>query len=179
MKEKVKGQQDPLQLPPQRGRVKKSLSTTESAPTPSLGREGRGESVFRDFAALRHLTLSDESPSRLPKEKTTKRSTLNSHPSTINYQLKRKADFTPYLDLRGMRVDEALETFIRFMDDAVMVNAGEVTVLHGTGTGALKQLVRDYLNGQNAHRAKYHRSLFTFRDGDPDRGGAGITIINV
>ena len=78
-----------------------------------------------------------------------------------------------------MRVDEALETFIRFMDDAVMVNAGEVTVLHGTGTGALKQLVRDYLNGQNAHRAKYHRSLFTFRDGDPDRGGAGITIINV
>ena len=179
MKEKVKGQQDPLQLPLQRGRVKKSLSTTESAPTPSLGREGRGESVFRDFAALRHLTLSDESPSRLPKEKTTKRSTLNSQPSTINYQLKRKADFTPYLDLRGMRVDEALETFIRFMDDAVMVNAGEVTVLHGTGTGALKQLVRDYLNGQNAHRAKYHRSLFTFRDGDPDRGGAGITIINV
>ena len=179
MKEKVKGQQDPLQLPLQRGRVKKTLSTTESAPTPSLGREGRGESVFRDFAALRHLTLSDESPTRLPKEKTTKRSTLNAQPSTINYQLKRKADFTPYLDLRGMRVDEALETFIRFMDDAVMVNAGEVTVLHGTGTGALKQLVRDYLNGQNAYRAKYHRPLFTFRDGDPDRGGAGITIINV
>ena len=179
MKEKVKGQQDPLQLPLQRGRVKKSLSTPESAPTPALGREGRGESVFRDFAALRHLTLTDETPTRLPKEKTTKRSTLNAQPSTINYQLKRKADFTPYLDLRGMRVDEALETFIRFMDDAVMVNAGEVTVLHGTGTGALKQLVRDYLNGQNAHRAKYHRSLFTFRDGDPDRGGAGITIINV
>lgn len=179
MKEKVKGQQDPLQLPLQRGRVKKSLSTTESAPTPSLGREGRGESVFRDFAALRHLTLTDETPARLPKEKSAKRSTLNAQPSTINYQLKRKADFTPYLDLRGMRVDEALETFIRFMDDAVMVNAGEVTVLHGTGTGALKQLVRDYLNGQNAHRAKYHRSLFTFRDGDPDRGGAGITIINV
>ncbi|MGN0208440.1 MAG: endonuclease MutS2 [Paludibacteraceae bacterium] len=179
MKEKVKGQQDPLQLPLQRGRVKKSLSTTESAPTPALGREGRGESVFRDFAALRHLTLSNEGPTHLLKEKTTKRSTLNAQPSTINYQLKRKADFTPYLDLRGMRVDEALETFIRFMDDAVMVNAGEVTVLHGTGTGALKQLVRDYLNGQNAHRAKYHRSLFTFRDGDPDRGGAGITIINV
>ncbi|MGN1248204.1 MAG: Smr/MutS family protein, partial [Paludibacteraceae bacterium] len=187
------------------------------------GLEGRGESVFRDFAALRHLTLTDESPARLPKEKPAKplgtqasrlrslnspaqhsgslqatRSGVNfagrgagggasfgtqaSRPqanSTINYQLKRKADFTPYLDLRGMRVDEALETFIRFMDDAVMVNAGEVTVLHGTGTGALKQLVRDYLNGQNAHRAKYHRSLFTFRDGDPDRGGAGITIINV
>ena len=179
MKEKVKGQQDPLQLPLQKGRVKKSLSTTESAPTPSPGREGRGESVFRDFAALRHLTLTDETPARLPKEKSAKRSTLNAQPSTINYQLKRKADFTPYLDLRGMRVDEALETFIRFMDDAVMVSAGEVTVLHGTGTGALKQLVRDYLNGQNAHRAKYHRSLFTFRDGDPDRGGAGITIINV
>ena len=155
------------------------------------GLEGRGESVFRDFAALRHLTLTDESPqggavsrphhgAKGNTKEVKQPSTLNAQRSTtINYQLKRKADFTPYLDLRGMRVDEALETFIRFMDDAVMVNAGEVTVLHGTGTGALKQIVRDYLNGQNAHRAKYHRSLFTFRDGDPDRGGAGITIINV
>ena len=154
-------------------------NTPNTPSTPNTQTTPTTPKILRDFAALRHLTLSDESPTRLPKEKTTKRSTLNAQPSTINYQLKRKADFTPYLDLRGMRVDEALETFIRFMDDAVMVNAGEVTVLHGTGTGALKQLVRDHLNGQNAHRAKYHRSLFTFRDGDPDRGGAGITIINV
>ncbi len=176
---------------PTREGGKKALSTTENNPTPSLGREGRGESVFRDFAALRHLTLTDESPqggavsrphhgAKGNTKEVKQPSTLNPQRSTtINYQLKRKADFTPYLDLRGMRVDEALETFIRFMDDAVMVNASEVTVLHGTGTGALKQIVRDYLNGQNAHRAKYHRSLFTFRDGDPDRGGAGITIINV
>ncbi|MGM9810029.1 MAG: endonuclease MutS2 [Paludibacteraceae bacterium] len=166
---------------PTREGGKKTLSTTESNPTPSLGREGRGESVFRDFAALRHLTLTDESPARLPKEKPAKHSTLTTKRSslTTDHLSLTTKNFTPYLDLRGMRVDEALETFIRFMDDAVMVNAGEVTVLHGTGTGALKQLVRDYLNGQNAHRAKYHRSLFTYRDGDPDRGGAGITIINV
>ena len=173
MKEKVATPEKPSRNSRKTQTIQNTQSTQNNQNTPPPPK------VLRDFAALRHLTLSDESPTRLPKEKTTKRSTLNAQPSTINYQLKRKADFTPYLDLRGMRVDEALETFIRFMDDAVMVNAGEVTVLHGTGTGALKQLVRDYLNGQNAHRAKYHRSLFTFRDGDPDRGGAGITIINV
>ena len=170
MKEKVATPENPSRNSRKTQTIQSTQNTQTTPTTPK---------VLRDFAALRHLTLSDESPTRLPKEKTTKRSTLNAQPSTINYQLKRKADFTPYLDLRGMRVDEALETFIRFMDDAVMVSAGEVTVLHGTGTGALKQLVRDYLNGQNAHRAKYHRSLFTFRDGDPDRGGAGITIINI
>ena len=173
MKEKVATPEKPSRNSRKTQTLPNTPSTPNTQTTPTTPK------VLRDFAALRHLTLTDETPARLPKEKTTKRSTLNAHPSTINYQLKRKADFTPYLDLRGMRVDEALETFIRFMDDAVMVNAGEVTVLHGTGTGALKQLVRDYLNGQNAHRAKYHRSLFTFRDGDPDRGGAGITIINV
>ena len=176
MKEKVATPENPSR----NSRKTQTLQNTPNTPNiPNTQSTPTTPKVLRDFAALRHLTLTDETPTRLPKEKTTKRSTLNAQPSTINYQLKRKADFTPYLDLRGMRVDEALETFIRFMDDAVMVSAGEVTVLHGTGTGALKQLVRDYLNGQNAHRAKYHRALFTFRDGDPDRGGAGITIINV
>ncbi len=177
---RVEAMKEKVATPEKPSRNSRKTQTIQNTPnTPNTQTTPTTPKVLRDFAALRHLTLSDESPARLPKEKTTKRSTLNAQPSTINYQLKRKADFTPYLDLRGMRVDEALETFIRFMDDAVMVNAGEVTVLHGTGTGALKQLVRDYLNGQNAHRAKYHRSLFTFRDGDPDRGGAGITIINV
>ncbi|MBR6702205.1 MAG: Smr/MutS family protein, partial [Clostridia bacterium] len=45
---------------------------------------------------------------------------------------------------RELRVDEALERLIAYIDDAIMVNAGEVVILHGTGTGALKQLTRDY-----------------------------------
>ena len=133
---------------------------------------------LRDLSDLRKLVLDTSQAPKVPKPKQPKMQTPKSS-VTINYQIKKKADFSRILDLRGMRVDEALETFISYLDDAVMVNAGEVTILHGTGTGALKQVVRDYLNGQNAQRAKYHRTPFTFRDGDPDRGGAGLTIINV
>ena len=57
----------------------------------------------------------------------------------------RKLSFKRELDIRGLRVDEALEILIAYIDDALMVNAEMVSILHGTGTGALKQVVRDYL----------------------------------
>lgn len=90
----------------------------------------------------------------------------------------RTLSFERTLDIRGMRVDEALETLIAYMDDAIMVNAGEVTILHGTGTGALKQLTRDYLTNLNHQRRKRGQETLVFGDGDVNRGGAGITIIN-
>ena len=68
-----------------------------------------------------------------------------------------------------MRVDEALQAVESYIDDAIMVATDEVRILHGTGTGALKQVVRAYL--QTNHRVR------NFHDGDPDKGGAGITIV--
>lgn len=92
---------------------------------------------------------------------------------------KKKLSFQRELDIRGLRADEALEVLMAYVDDALMVNAEQVTILHGTGTGALKQVVRDYL----AERQKSMRRLklgdISFHDGDPDRGGAGITIIEL
>ena len=82
--------------------------------------------------------------------------------------LRKKMSFNSELDLRGMRVDEALQELINYIDDAVMVGAEEVRILHGTGTGALRQVVRDYLKMQHRVRA--------FHDAHPDQGGAGITI---
>ena len=67
--------------------------------------------------------------------------------TSTNIAHARKVKFERTLDIRGMRVDEATEALIAYMDDALMVGAGEVTILHGTGTGALKQVTRDYLNG--------------------------------
>lgn len=81
----------------------------------------------------------------------------------------KKLAFRDELDIRGYRADEALQEVMNYVDDAIMVGASEVRVLHGTGTGALKQVVRDYLRQQ-------HR-VTSFHDGDPDKGGAGITII--
>lgn len=100
----------------------------------------------------------------LPKTSTSVTNTIHS----------RKMAFERTLDMRGMRVDEALEQLIAYMDDAVMVSASEVTILHGTGTGALKQLTRDYL----AKLKKQHR-IVDFHDGDVNHGGAGLTVAEI
>ncbi len=83
----------------------------------------------------------------------------------------RKLAFARELDLRGMRADEALIELMNYIDDAVMVNAEEVRILHGTGTGALRQAVRGYL--QNL------RNIHAFHDAHPAEGGAGITIVEL
>lgn len=99
--------------------------------------------------------------------------------STTSIVRQRTLSFSRTLDLRGMRADEALERLIAYMDDAMMVGAGEVTILHGTGTGALKQLTRDYLSSLNHQRRKRGMSTLDFGDGDVNHGGAGLTVIQL
>ena len=60
-----------------------------------------------------------------------------------------------------------------------MVNAGEVTILHGTGTGAVKQIVRDYIDTYNKQRRKRGDEPLHYHDGDPNHGGAGLTLITI
>ena len=99
--------------------------------------------------------------------------------STTSIVRQRTLSFSRTLDLRGMRADEALERLIAYMDDAMMVGAGEVTILHGTGTGALKQLTRDYLSSLNHQRRKRGMSTLDFGDGDVNHGGAGLTVVQL
>lgn len=100
--------------------------------------------------------------------------------TTVADQMRRrKLAFNRTLDMRGMRVDEALETIIAYIDDAIMVGAEEVTILHGTGTGAVKQVVRDYLQEKRHAMLKRGTGTIEYHDGDPDRGGAGITIVEL
>ena len=68
-----------------------------------------------------------------------------------------------------MRGDEALQAVIYFIDDAVMVGVPSVRILHGTGTGALRQLIRQYLNTVSG--------VIRFRDEHVQFGGAGITVV--
>ena len=99
--------------------------------------------------------------------------------STASIVRQRTLSFSRTLDLRGYRADEALEKLIAYMDDALMVGAGEVTILHGTGTGALKQLTRDYLNDLNRRRRKRGQIALEFGDGDVNHGGAGLTVVKL
>lgn len=108
------------------------------------------------------------------------KNTVPAAPSaTASIVRQRTLSFSRTLDLRGMRVDEALERLIAYMDDALMVGAGEVTILHGTGTGALKQLTRDYLNDLNRQRHKRGQVALDFGDGDVNHGGAGLTVVKL
>ena len=126
--------------------------------------------VMRDFSELKKLAKNGSVA-------------LSSQPSTVrntsNIVHSRTVSFERTLDLRGYRADEALERLIAYMDDALMVGAGEVTILHGTGTGALKQLTRDYLNGLNRQRHKRGQAALDFGDGDVNHGGAGLTIVRL
>ena len=125
--------------------------------------------VMRDFSELKKLANGSVA--------------LSSQPSTVrnssNIVHSRTVSFERTLDLRGYRADEALERLIAYMDDALMVGAGELTILHGTGTGALKQLTRDYLNGLNRQRHKRGQVTLDFGDGDVNHGGAGLTIVRL
>ena len=142
-------------------------------------RKARGEkqkNVLRDLSELKVLT---KNPAKLIQEQGAKSQEQRRVSNVADELRRRKLSFSRELDIRGLRVDEALETLIAYVDDALMVNAEQVTILHGTGTGALKQVVRDYL----AERQKSMRRLKTgdisFHDGDPDRGGAGITVVEL
>ena len=81
----------------------------------------------------------------------------------------RKLNFRDTIDVRGMRAVEALEAVEDLVDDALMVGVSTVTILHGKGTGALKEEIRRYL--------RTVKDVATIADDHADRGGAGITIV--
>ena len=82
----------------------------------------------------------------------------------------RKLNFRDNIDLRGMRVDEALDAVQSFVDDAIMVGISSVSILHGKGSGALKDEIRRYL--------RTVPSVSSYGDEHADRGGAGITVVH-
>ena len=91
--------------------------------------------------------------------------------STSDSSRKRQLAFSTEIDLRGMRVDEALQAMVYFLDDAVQFNASRLRILHGTGTGALKVAIRQLL--------KTNPNVSSFADEDVRFGGAGITVVNL
>ena len=83
----------------------------------------------------------------------------------------KRLHFKPQIDIRGMRVDEALTAVTYFIDEALQFQESPVRILHGTGTGALRQLVRTYLNTVPG--------IHNFYDEHPQFGGSGITVVEL
>ena len=94
-----------------------------------------------------------------PKEKS--RSNIN--------MTSRMADFNPSIDVRGERAEEALTKVMSFTDDAIMLGIPEIKIVHGRGTGILKQMIRDYLRSQ--------REVASVSDEIIERGGDGATVV--
>ena len=100
------------------------------------------------------LTAPEKEPSR--KMIASVRSESNNHVS-------------PQLDLRGERYENALAELDRYLDAALLANYPQVTIVHGKGTGAIRQGVTDAL--------KKHRSIKSFHYAPPNQGGNGATIV--
>ena len=83
----------------------------------------------------------------------------------------RRQNFHQDLDVRGMRGDEALNAVTYFIDDAILVGMPRVRILHGTGTGILRQLIRQYLATVP--------NVTAYRDEHVQFGGAGITVVDL
>ena len=83
----------------------------------------------------------------------------------------RRQNFHQDLDVRGMRGDEAINAVTYFIDDAILVGMPRVRILHGTGTGILRQLIRQYLATVP--------NVSHFRDEHVQFGGAGITVVDI
>jgi dsDNA-specific endonuclease/ATPase MutS2 len=75
------------------------------------------------------------------------------------------------LDLRGARVEEALHLLDQYLDDAVHAGASRVTVIHGHGSGAMRDAVREMLGS--------HSLVREWRPGEQGEGGDGATVVSI
>lgn len=107
-----------------------------------------------------------------------KKSTKNTEQKQIvninissNSSRDRQLNFSPDIDVRGMKVDEALQAITYFLDDAVQFSIQRLRILHGTGNGILRENIRKYLNS--------YPEVKSYKDEHVQFGGAGITVIEL
>ena len=99
------------------------------------------------------------SKASVPKEL---RKSYNSHTGDM-------ASFSPEIDVRGMRTEDALGNIERLFDRALMIGFGNLKIIHGKGDGILRKMIRQYL--------KKYEQVDRLEDEHADRGGDGITYV--
>ena len=96
---------------------------------------------------------------------------LKDSETPVEVMSSRRSSFKQQLDVRGMRADEALQAVMYYMDDAILLSVSQVRILHGTGTGALRQAIRQYLSTLPG--------IKDFHDEHVQFGGSGITVVEL
>jgi DNA mismatch repair protein MutS2 len=92
-------------------------------------------------------------------------------PNVINLQFSKKSNISSTLNLQGYRTEEALEKADKYLDDAALAGLKSVSIVHGKGTGALRDAVAELLSD--------HPHVASFRLGDQDEGGLGVTVVEL
>lgn len=118
-----------------------------------------------------NLIMTVETKKLQPTQRATTESMARKPQLIAQQSSERRLNFKPQLDCRGMRVEEALSEVVQFIDVANHFGHNPVRILHGTGTGALKQAIRDYL--------KSDPRVLRYQDEHVDLGGAGITVVTL
>ena len=191
---KMKGTDSPHGLPFREGAA---TSGSETLPftkhsAPSLGRAGgesayvrlKGQSTVGQlisidgknatvvFGQMRTTVKVDRLvPAQAPKKEESPSGVTFLGRETQTAMREKSLHFQQDIDVRGMRGDEALNAITHFIDDATQVGVARVRILHGTGTGILRQLIRQYL--------KTVPNVVDARDEHVQFGGAGITIVDL
>lgn len=84
---------------------------------------------------------------------------------------KSKVNVSMTLDLRGKRYEEAFDLLDKYIDDLLLTNIKQATIIHGFGTGVIRELVQSYL--------KKNKHIDSFRYGGENEGGFGVTVITL
>ena len=124
--------------------------------------------TFGDITLQTKLDMLIRTDKALPEDESQKTSFISKQTRDEMYE--RKLDFKQDIDVRGMRGDEAIQAVTYFIDDAIQIGVSRVRILHGTGTGILRTLIRDYL--------KTVSGVKDFQDEHVQLGGAGITVVD-
>ncbi len=138
--------------------------------TPGLVLEINGNNLVVAFGQLRSVVKRDRVS--VVSHNEVKKTKENYTTARINREInEKKLSFKPRIDVRGMRADEALQNIRDFIDEAIMVEANELHILHGKGNGILREMIRAFLKSEPA--------IKKFRDEHVQFGGSGITIVEL
>ena len=157
----------------------KATPITEGCPVRIKGQSSVGEvleingkNAVVAFGSIKTTVKTErlERSNAVPQKQESAKSSFVSN-QTQDSMYEKKLNFKQDIDVRGMRGDEALQAVTYFVDDAILVGMSRVRILHGTGTGILRTLIRQYL--QTIPGVRH------FADGHIQLGGAGITVVDL
>ena len=134
--------------------------------------EINGKNAVVAFGSIKTTVKTErlERSNAVPQKQESAKSSFVSN-QTQDSMYEKKLNFKQDIDVRGMRGDEALQAVTYFVDDATLVGMSRVRILHGTGTGILRTLIRQYL--QTIPGVRH------FADEHIQLGGAGITVVDL